>query len=331
MGVREVHLQRLVHNVKQRKNLIKQKIWKSWIVSICRTVFLISFSFVLLYPILYMISTALKTSIDYIDPTVVWVPKSLNFDSFVKAYKALKYPTSLLNTVRYELVSAVIEVFSCAVFAYGLARFKFRAKKIYMFFLILTIFVPDIMLIIPRVINFKQLDILGILGLLNRLTGIDLRPNIVDTVFTFYLPSIFGVGLKSGLFIFIYMQFFKGLPHELEEAAWIDGAGPFKTFLRVILPSSGVVLLTVFIFSIIWHWNDYLLALMYTNENRPMAVIVQDIKQYIYLAFGLDVNDIRNFGVPLAACLLFISPPLILYMFLQRKFIQSIDRVGIVG
>lgn len=203
-----------------------------------------------------------------------------------------------------------------------------------MLFLIVTILVPDVMLIIPRLLNFRYMDFLGILGLIKRLTGLELRPDITDTVLPFYLPSLFGVGLKSGIFIFIYMQFFKGLPAELEEAASIDGATSLRTFLCIILPSSGVVFLTVFIFSFIWHWNDTLLATMYTTHNHTLATILSNIGSYITFATvqGKIVND-QNllYGAPLAACIIFIAIPLALYLILQRKFIQSIDRVGIVG
>ena len=129
----------------------------------------------------------------------------------------------------------------------------------------------------------------------------------------------------------MYMQFFKGLPAELEEAAWIDGAGPVQTFVRIVLPSSGVIILTVFIFSFIWHWNDSFLALMYTTDKLPLAVMLQDIGQYVYMSAGDWPRSISQSAVYMAACLLFITPPMTLFLILQRKFIQSIDRVGIVG
>ena len=307
---------------------------RKWTVSILRAVFLIAFSFILLYPVFFMISNAVKTQTDIMNPAVQWISREPSLYSFQVAYAAMEYPTALMNTVRFELVSAVISVFSCAVYAYGLARFKFRFKPVLLFFLILIIFIPDVILVIPRITNFRYMDIFGILGFVKDLTGVELRPNLTDTVFTFYLPSLFGVGLKGGLFMFIYMQFFKGLPVELEEAAWIDGAGPLTTFIRIIIPSSGVVILTVFIFSIIWHWNDWLLAMMYTNTNRTLAVNIYDIQQVITRwsqAVNVKIDAEFSYGIPLAACLMFIAPPTILYLFLQKKFIQSIDRVGIVG
>lgn len=247
---------------------------------------------------------------------------------------AFDYWNGLKITFLFGIVSGLIEVVTCAVYAYGLSRFELRFKKIWMFLLIVTILIPDVMLIIPRILNFRYMDVFGILGLFYKLTGVDLRVNITDTVWTFYLPSLFGVGLKGGLFIYIYMQFFKGLPKELEEAAWIDGAGPVQTFIRIIIPSSGVVILTVFIFSFIWHWNDWLLATMYTENNHTLAFTLRNISGYIgqlWSSMKISADSSAYYGAPLAACLMFIAPPTLLYVILQRHFIESVDRVGIVG
>ncbi len=174
-------------------------------VEILRYVFLISFAYILVYPVIYMLTNAVRTTVDYIDPSIVWLPKSITLQNFKDAWKALKFGTSFKNTVVLELFSAAIEVFTCSVFAYGLSRFKFRFKSVLMFFLILSILIPDIMVLLPRVLNFKHLDFLGIFRMIYKLTGVDLRPDIYDTPLTFYLPSLLGVGLKGGMFIFIYM------------------------------------------------------------------------------------------------------------------------------
>ena len=305
---------------------------KQVITPILMIVFMAAFTYILLYPVLYMLSNALRTTVDYIDPTVQWVPKNFTLQNFKDAFKAMDYGKALWNTATLEIVSALLSVFFCAIYAYGMSRFNFRYKNLLTLMLIIIIMIPDVMLVIPRVENFKHLDFLGILGLFSRLTGVELRPSIIGTPLTFYLPSIFGVGLKGGMFIFIYMQFFKGLPAELEEAAWIDGAGPLRTYFKIIIPSSTTVIMTVLVFSLVWHWNDYFLALMYTTDNLPLAVVMRDIRQYIFLTFG-EANGASAliFGVPPAACLLFIAPIVLVYMFLQKYFVESIDRVGIVG
>lgn len=298
---------------------------------VLRWIFFIAFSYILLYPLFFMISSCLKSPVDYIDPTVTWIPKNVTFQFFFEAIQALDLKNTLWNTFRLEIVSALIEVVSCSVVAYGLARFSFPEKKILYVVLVLTILVPAQMTIIPMVLNFKQMDLLGILGLFSQLIGKELRPNLLDTPWTFYLPSLFGVGLKSGIMIYIYSQFFKGLPGELEEAAWIDGAGAVKTFLRIIVPSSGVAFLTVTIFSVIWHWNDYYLAIMYTSQNYPISVALSNIYDSIKVLFGYIPAQNQATAVVMGACFISTVPMMLLYLFLQRKFIESVDRVGIVG
>jgi multiple sugar transport system permease protein len=164
-------------------------------------------------------------------------------------------------------------------------------------------------------------------------TGFDITPNIVNSYWTMWLPSLLGVGLRSGVLIYIYIQFFSGLPRELEEAAWVDGAGPIKTFIRIAVPSSSVVFITVLVFSLIWHWNDSLLSGMYLTKDFPLAGKLGSVESYIGAKWGLygGAATPQQASVLMASCLLFIGPMVIFYMLIQRGFIESIDRVGITG
>ena len=297
--------------------------------SVFRLALLIAIGYIVIYPVIYMISSSVKTTAAFTDPSVIYIPKHITFEYYSLALEAIDYKDSIISTVKYEIVSAVIEILICSFIAYGLARFDFKGKKFLNFVLLLTILVPVQMIIVPIMTNYSQLDVIGILGLLNRFTGIDLRPNILGTVWTFYLPSIFGVGLRSGILIYIYIQFFSGLPKELEEAAWIDGAGLFRTFFSIAVPSSSVVYTTVTLFALIWHWNDYYLAVMYLSDKFPLAVRIYDIDNLITAVNiwgGGSAVAIKS-----AACFMFIAPMLVIYLFMQRKFVQSIDRVGITG
>lgn len=298
--------------------------------AVFRFVILISVGYIILYPLLYMVVTSFRTTASYLDPTRQWIIKEVSLEHYKKSIDFLNYGKSFLLTIKTEMVGALLEIASCAVAAYGFARFKFKFKNFFTAILFLTILVPAPMIIIPLVTNFAKTDFLGILGLVYKLTGLDLRINLVGTVFTFYLPSLLGVGLRSGILIFIYIQFFKGLPKELEEAAMIDGAGPIKTFLKIAIPSSGVVIITVTVFSLVWHWNDYTLASMYMPGNRTLAVSIFDYQSILTSqGFYTDVPETK--GYMLAGCVLFVAPMLILYLILQRGFIESIDRVGITG
>ncbi len=306
----------------------------SWVISLFRIIILLSVGFIIIYPLFYMIVVSLQSKYAFLNSTRVWIPT--DFD-IVKNYKialdCLEYSRSVLSTFKNEIVAALIQVVTCAVAAYGFARFNFRGKRIMTAILFMTILVPDMVLLIPKTVNFSQLDFLGILGLLNKLTGLDLRPNVLNSTGPFWLTALFGVGLRSGILIYIYIQFFRGLPRELEEAAWVDGAGPIRTFLSIAVPSSGVVILTVTVFSLIWHWNDVLLSGMYLTKEYPLSIMLQNIDTALAQKYHLSVGSQHPEAMAymMASCLLYIAPMLIFYMIVQRWFIESIDRVGITG
>lgn len=306
----------------------------SALYSIFRLVILLSIGFIIIYPLMYTIVTSLQSKYAFMNSTRVWIPIDFAIaENYKAAFDAMEYMSSLWSTFKNELISATIEIASCAIVAYGLARFEFKLKKLYTAILFLTILVPEMMILIPRMLNYSQLDLFGILGLVNKVFGLDLRPNIIDTSWSFWLPSIFGVGLRSGILIYIYIQFFKGLPQELEEASWVDGAGPFRTFLSIALPSSGVVILTVSVFSMIWHWNDSLLSGMYLSNSFPLARQISRLPETLGSKYHiiLSARDPQGIGYLMAGCVLFIVPMLVMYMIMQRWFIESIDRVGITG
>ncbi len=299
-------------------------------VFVVRWLLVLAVGYIILFPLIQMVSQSLMTQEQYTDTSVVYVPKELSLVNFKVAWKTLEYPKTLVWTIIVNVVSALIQVLTCAFTAYGFSRFNFKGKNIFMALLIFSIIVPAQMTVIPSYINFRNFDILSIGQLINTISGVDIRPSIVDTPLTFYLPSILSVGLRSGLIIFIYMQFFKGLPKELEEAASIDGASALKTFLSIVLPSSGVAIISVLILSVIWHWNEYFLSVMYFSNNNTLSVRLANLRMYLQNS-GIDAEMAVTTGVVKASCLLFILPMLIMYLILQRKFIQSIDRVGIVG
>lgn len=300
------------------------------LISAFRYVFLISVSYIILYPLFAMMAFSVQSTGDIMDTSVMWISKSPTFDNYKIAWEALNYPSALLNTLLVGGVSAFLEIFSCAIAAYGFSRFKFKERNFLFGLVLLTAIVPVQILVIPLFLNYKYFSFGGILSLIYKIAGVadPIYPDLINTPFTFWLPSLFGVGLRSGLFIFIYRQFFMGLPKELEEAAWIDGAGPLKTFFRVVIPSSGVVFLTVSIFSIIWHWNEYYESVIFFTSNFPLSVTLSGIGTQLQT---LGLRDAFSMGAVSAGCLLFIAPMLIMFLFLQKKFIQSIDRVGIVG
>lgn len=316
-----------MRKVNSERNIIKsKKIAYGTVLTFLKYFFLISIGYIIIFQIAYMISYAFRSSVDINDPSIVWIPRNLTLENFKNAIEIMDYVGSFWNTISIQVLSGIIEIVSCAVVAYGFARFKFAGKNLLFALVVITIVVPNQMIAVPLYLNYADFDILGIFGLFNNLTGIDLRPNLLDSGAVFYLPSLFASGIRSGLFIFIYRQFFVGMPLELEEAAAIDGAGPIRTFTSIIVPSSGVAIITVAIFSLVWHWNEYYLSALFFDEKYPLSVRLSNLSESLS---GGGVSDDRN--LRMAACLIFALPVLIVYILLQRKFIQSIDRVGIVG
>ncbi len=297
-----------------KRNLLIKKHAPGVFANIFRYVFFLSLSYVLLYPFIYIIVNSIMGITDSYDATVTWVPKEPTLEHFVNAWKVFGVGSALPRSVFYEIVTALIQFITCAVAAYGMARFKFRGQGILSGLMILNILVPAMMIIIPSYAQFSTFNMIG-------------------TPWVFYLPGIAGVGLKGGLYIYIYTQFFKGLPKELEEAAWIDGAGPWKTFLTIVLPSSGSSLITVLLFSVIWHWNDYFLAQMYMNEPTLPVAIKGFSETSIVASLGIsgDLASRMEVQVLLSGCLMFLVPMIIFYVVIQRKFVASIATSGIVG
>ncbi len=304
---------------------------KQIVPNLMRYVFLIAFSYTLLYPLIYIIVNSLKGAVDYYDPAVNWVPKQITFDNFKLAINTMDFWNALSSTFLNEMLAAFLEIASCAVAAYGLARFNFKGKFIFKILMILSILVPTVMIIIPSYVNFRYVDFAGILNLIGKIIGKEIRPSILNTPLVFWLPSLLGVGLKGGLFIYIYSQFFKGLPKEFEEAAWLDGAGPWKTFLKVIIPASSNSIITVMLFAIVWHWNDYYLAQMYLSSDYPVSVQLANITSNTSFVSQTGLGEILFGPMIMAGSFLCILPLVIFYIFMQKRFIASVATSGIVG
>ena len=308
--------------IKRIKNI------KLFFPAFLRYVFLIAFSYTLLYPFIYIIVNSLKGAIDYYDPSVAWIPKQMTFSNFELAIKTMDFWNALGSTFLNEIVSAFFEIASCAVAAYGLARFNFKGKFIFKALMVLSILVPTVMIIIPSYVTFRYMDFLKLIG---SIINTEIRPSIINTPFVFWLPSLLGVGLKGGLFIYIYSQFFKGLPKEFEEAAWLDGAGPWKTFLKVIIPASSNSIITVALFAIVWHWNDYSLAQMYLSSNFPVSVQLANITSNSSFVSQTGLGEILFGPMIMAGSFLCVIPLVLFYIIMQKRFIASVATSGIVG
>ncbi|MGN1340189.1 MAG: carbohydrate ABC transporter permease [Oscillospiraceae bacterium] len=292
-----------------------------------RAVIIFGLSFVILYPILYMISTSLRPQSEMNDPSVMWIPKTIRLENFVEVWKAIDYPGTLWNTMVLNIVSSVLQVGTCALTGYGFARFKFKGKNFFFALVLLQIIVPVQIILIPQYSQFRYFDIFG---LFNALTGNSI--NLVDTNLAMYIPALMCNGIRAGLFIYLFRQFFRGLPKELEDAAYLDGCGPFKTFISVMVPNAASSFLTVFIFSIVWYWNDYYVSSMYFTKANTISLKIDGISNIISMYLTNEIGVASDFIVWMeAACLLAIAPIVIMYIFLQKYFTEGIARAGLAN
>lgn len=264
------------------------------------------------------------------DPTVVWIPKSLTMDNVIAVFGLMNFGTSFANTILIFGVSALIEVATCAVVGYGFARFKFPLKGLWFACVLLTILVPTQCITVPLTVQMRYFDFFGF-GNIFAVFGEKLSVNLLNTPFALYIPSLFASGIRSGLLIFIYRQFFAGLPAELEDAAYIDGCGPFKTFVKVMLPISGGAVIIAFLLSLVAHWNDNLFTSFFFDNldtlNSQLALIGTKAQGVL----GGDGAYTLSTSYKQAGAMLFMAFPMLIYIIFQRKFTESIQTTGIVG
>lgn len=303
---------------------------------IFRYLLIFGMSYVFLFPILYFISVALRDPSSVTDPSVVWVPKALSLDSLKVSIDTLQFFPSVFLTLTISILSTVGSLISCSLIGYGLARFRFFENKLIFALVFLTIIVPPQTILISSYLNFRFFDFGGLLFLFKGITGVA-NINLTEmplTPLTFILPSFFGMGLRAGLFSFIFRQFFKGIPKELEEAASLDGCGYLKTFGVIVVPLAKPAFITVLLFSFIWHWNDFYTSAMYfVGELKPISVMLNNLVELLGNK-GLIMENLAPFQLRTylaAGSFLTMLPPLIVYIFAQKHFTESIERVGIVG
>ena len=323
--------------VLDRNKLALKNRGTQFIVSLLRTVFLIGMSFVMVYPVLFILSAAFKGMQDVYDPTVVWIPKNFTWRSMEVALAMLDFESSVIRTLQVTLPSVLLQLVSSLLAGYGFARFKFRGRNVLFALLIFTIIVPVQTYMIPLYVGFRNFDFFGIGSLIGLITGDKLTVSLLNTNLPFYLTAGLGAGIRSGLYIFMLRQFFMGMPRELDEAASIDGCGPLQVFLKVMLPNAIPMMVTIMVFSLVWYWNDYYMSSMFFDQLPPLSQKLAEVSDAASLMAGLpDFIQVGEFsiikeGVLACGCLLTILPPLILYIFAQRYFTEGLERSGIVG
>ncbi len=306
-------------------------IWK-----ICRTFLLIGVEFTLLYPLLFIVVTAFRSQADLMNPSVVWITRHWSLENVRQLFDIMDYPKLVSYSLQISVVSAVLQMFVCALAGYGLARFEFKGKKLLTALLIATIIVPVQTYISPLFMTFRFFRIPGVSWLLGLLgIGENGTLSLIDSPAAFWVQSLFGMGFKSGLFIYIYRQFYRNLPTELEEAAKIDGCSPFGTYFRVMLPNAIPAMSTVGMFSFVWHWNDYYMVSMLSTNRSNLSVALSQLRtllqRQVFESQAGGQSEMLIQTLVQAGAFLCVVPMLLLFLFGQRFFTESVDRTGIVG
>lgn len=306
-----------IHEISGWEKLKHASTWKHIFFRFFTYLLLFSMAFVFLYPFLFLVTDALKSLADLTDITVKWIPtRGLRFVNFKYAWQELRGPVTLPNSIYMTALATFIHVIACSFIGYGFARFHFKGSNLLFGVLVLSMVIPLQVMMIPMFILYSN-----VFGWTN-----SMKPILI--------PCIFGYGLKGGLYIFIFRQFFVALPKELEEAAYIDGCGFIQTHFRIILPISKSSILVVSILSMVFHWNDYTEPNMYLTKPKirifpqglptlyRMAVQVVDDMGYV-----ID-KSLYNQATASAGAVLSLLPILIVYLFAQKNFVEGIQHTG---
>ena len=299
-------------------------------VSICRFILLFGMCFLILQPILNKISVSFMTEQDLYNPIVTNIPEHFTTANYKMASDVMSYPKALVNSIIISLTIAVLQIAVCTLVGYGFARFKFPLKKMWFACVVLVILIPPQTIVSSLYLHFRFFDILGIINLITGQT-INLRGSKLP----YYLMSATCMGLKNGLYIYMIRQFFRNIPEDMEEAAYVDGCGMLKTFVRIMLPQSKPILSSCFLFAFVWQWTDGFYSKMFLGStplvSTSLARIVDSLGAYIQRISGIKTtisvaysNCILSTGT-----LMIILPLIIIYLFAQRAFVESISATGI--
>ena len=312
---------------KHLKKHIEQKTLRrngyTYMWKLMRFVLLVGLSFMILYPVFVKFSASLKSTADMMDSTVVFIPKNPTLQNYKIVLNSVNYALTLLMTVLFCLVQSLLQLASCSLVAYGIARFKFKGHKLLFGMAVLTLIIPPQIILLPLYIRFHFFGITNIFQFSGIFSGVDL----INTYWPFLLLSGTALGFKNGLYIYLLRQHFKNMPMALEEAAYIDGCGPFRTFLRIMLPGSVPMLVTVFLFSFVWQWNDTVYSGIFFPEIPTLA---NKLYGMVFTTMGAGTT-LMSAVLESPKFFLLITPIVILYLFTQKLFVQSISRSGIVG
>lgn len=312
-------------------DLFKKKFGKA-IMKILRAMLLFGLCFLILQPIFNQIFISIMTHADLFDPTVVTVPRNFSLVNFrlVDTLFVGGYWSTLWTTIWVSTLVATLQIIACTLAAYGFARFKFPFKNFWFICVLLTIIIPPQTIFAPLFFRFRFFDIFGIFNLV---TGSTL--NLINNPAGYFVMAATGMGLRSGLYIFLLRQHFRNMPKDLEEAAYIDGCGKLKTFVTIMLPDAKPMIVSCFLFAFVWQWTDSFYANMFLNQVGVIATQLSSLG----MTFNMWHQDFYGQGIVphvsilqaviATGTLATIAPLIVLYGVAQRAFTESIGLSGI--
>lgn len=274
---------------------------------------LIGIGVVFLHPILYMLVNSFKSVSDLVNPTVEWIPNKLYLDNYKSALDVLEYGKSFGVTLALVGVATIFQTVSCALAGYALARHDLPLKKLWIVMMILSFLTPSSVTLIPKYLMFNTYGLIG-------------------NPLSILIPAILGQGVNSTIFVLVFFNFFSRYPRSFDEAARLDGASGLTIFFKVAVPICMPAVIVSLLFSFVWFWNEtYVSGLLLGNSMRTLPMKLQSfVEEYSRLGGSGDENKI-NESLQLAATVLVISPLMVLYIALQKHFIEGIESAGITG
>jgi len=306
-----------------QRRLFFNRIMK-FIVNILKYILIIGLCFVILYPILLQLAIAFRAPEDVNNPAILWIPEQFSIKNFEVAMLALKYWEALRYTFILSFFITLLQLVSTTLAGYAFARLKFRGSTILFAFALFTIIVPQTVISLP---------------LLRSIT----KMGLIDKPMTLFLMSGLGMGIRSGIFIYLFRQFYRGIPLELEEAAIVDGASAFQVFHKIMLPNAKPALITVGLLSFVWQWNDFYFTKLFSGGKYFTLTTQQVAIEYglqgalveakVWGLLGQDITGNPYFVSMIlnTSGILIMLPLLIIYFFVQKMFVEGIERSGIVG
>ena len=335
--------------VKERM-MQKLKASNTWIlatVNAIKFILMLGVSYVILFPFFSKIAGSFMSPSDIADATVSLIPRAFTFDQYKYIIQDNGYffrTTSegvvmgaFFNTLLLSILCALIQTMVACLIGYGLAKFKFKGNKVVMVAVVVTMIIPHSALNYAFLRHFSAFDIgramaSGSVGILTAITGAKIE--LTNTFWPYIILSLGGIAFKNGLYIYMMRQFFKGVPDELEESAYVDGSGTFRTYVQIILPLSVPMMITIFLFAFSWQWTDQFYSrIFFTGSSRPwvMPDIVTMPASLEILYARHPVYTLYQNVVNSTAGIMIIAPLVVMYLFCQKYLVQGIERSGLTA